>query len=155
MPSIRTSKQSRKEELLPLSDAEKELLKAIRGMNSDSQAYVLRVAKALDPEFPAAPASASAIAEEPAFVSIDVVKEARSLGFDIEITLFDLVVFVDSILDKIDAIKLESLDSEGAAAVNAICCFAGYADKQVKEIQHTNNRILAVVGQAMRGVQHV
>lgn len=155
MPSIRTSKQSRKEELLPLSEAEKELLKAIRVMNSDAQAHVLRMAKAFALEFPAAPASASAIAEEPAFVSIDVVKETKSLGFEIECILFDLAVFVESILDKIDAIGMDSLDREGAAAVNAICCFAGYADKQVKEIQHTNNRILDVVGQAIRGDLHV
>lgn len=155
MPSIRTSKQSRKEELLPLSEAEKELLKAIRVMSSDAQAHVLRIAKTFALKFPAAPASASAITEEPAFVSIDAVKKTQSLGFEIECTLFDLVVFVESILDKIDAIGIDSLDREGAAAVNAICCFAGYADKKVKEIQHTNNRILDVVGQAMRGGQHV
>ncbi|WP_423707821.1 hypothetical protein [Undibacterium sp. WLX3042] len=152
MTAPRTSKQNRKEELLPLSDTEKELLKAIRVMNSDAQARVLRIAKTFALKFPA---SASAIAEKPAFVSIDVVKKTQSLGFEIECTLFDLVVFVESILDKIDAIGMDSLDREGAAAVNAICCFAGYADRKVKEIQHTNNRILEVVFHAIRGGQHV
>jgi hypothetical protein len=44
-------------------------------MNSDAQAHVLRIAKTFALKLPAAPASASAIAEEPAFVSIDVVKK--------------------------------------------------------------------------------
>jgi len=155
MPSIRTSQSKRKVPFAPLSATEQELISAFRCIGNDYyQSFLLEMSKDLAMKSPDGVGSEPVNLPQPVTVPVEVVNQVKSSSSHIECTLFDLVVFVETILGKIDEISMDELDQNGASALNAICCFAGYADKKVKEIQQTNNHILGLVFDAIRGDHH-
>ncbi|MFZ6747246.1 hypothetical protein ACO0LC_28860 [Undibacterium sp. JH2W] len=148
MPSKTTPEQL----LSPLSKNEIQLIQAYRIMETGYHLSMLNMMKELARKYPANASSdikANTIKETP----IPTLANLRAIGFDIECNQIDLEVFIESILEKVDDFRV--LDEHNKRALNAICCFSGYAAQKAKEARENNELMLENIGNAMEGDCHV
>ncbi|MBI3283420.1 MAG: hypothetical protein HYZ65_01010 [Burkholderiales bacterium] len=150
MPSETTPKQNP----FPLTKDEAELLQHYRASVVEVQRMILPLTRKMAKSHPAnAVCEQDAVALQSAAALPDALNDLRKIGFDIEHSQFEMPIFLDAILDKVE--QFQDLSEHDKAIVNAICCFAGCAANKASETRANNALMLDIIHDALQGEDHV